>query len=56
MAKSPSLIALLGLLAVAGYTNRDRIGSWLDGMRAGGGDADRSPGNDRAAPGGGFMD
>ncbi len=39
MAKSPSLIALLGLLAVAGYANRDKIGSWLDGMRAGGGDA-----------------
>jgi uncharacterized protein YidB (DUF937 family) len=59
MAKSPSLIALLGLLAVAGYQNRDRIGGWLDGMRSGsgtgsgGGDDPRSvPGTDtRGAPG-----
>jgi uncharacterized protein YidB (DUF937 family) len=56
MAKSPSLIALLGLLAVAGYTNRDKIGSWLDGMRAGGGDVGRAPGGDRTASGGGFLD
>ena len=56
MAKSPSLIALLGLLAVAGYSNRDKIGSWLDGMRAGGGDLGRAPGDDRTASGGGFMD
>ena len=64
MAKSPSLIALLGLLAVAGYSNRDKIGSWLDGMRAGsgsgGGGADpRSvPGTDTRASGagGGFLD
>ena len=56
MAKSPSLIALLGLLAVAGYSNRDRIGSWLDGMRAGGGDAGRAPGDDRTGAGGGFLD
>ncbi|MCB1500973.1 MAG: DUF937 domain-containing protein [Bauldia sp.] len=53
MAKSPSLLALLGLLAVAGYQNRDRIGSWLDGMRAAG--ADRAPGAG-TAPGGGFLD
>jgi len=66
MAKSPSLIALLGLLAVAGYSNRDKIGSWLDGMRAGGsGNDPRSvPGTDsRSSPiaagtaaGGGFLD
>ena len=27
----PSLTALLGLLAVAGYQNRDKIGEWLQG-------------------------
>jgi len=27
----PSLTALLGLLAVAGYQNRDKIGEWLSG-------------------------
>lgn len=27
----PSLTALLGLLAVAGYQNRDKIGEWLGG-------------------------
>ena len=56
MAKSPSLIALLGLLAVAGYSNRDKIGSWLDGMRAGSGSAGRRrsaqlPAPTRAPPG-----
>jgi len=56
MAKSPSLIALLGLLAVAGYANRDKIGSWLDGVRAGGGDAGRAPEGGRTAAGGGFLD
>ena len=32
MSKSPSLIALLGLLAVAGYQNRDKLGSLLGGL------------------------
>ena len=27
----PSMTALLGLLAVAGYQNRDKIGEWLNG-------------------------
>ena len=61
MAKSPSLMALLGVLAVAGYANRDKIGSWLDGMRAGNGSDPRSvPGTDTRLPGagsgGGFLD
>src|SRR4051812_49857474 len=28
----PSMTALLGLLAVAGYQNRDKIGEWLGGL------------------------
>lgn len=32
----PSLVALLGLLAVAGYQNRDRIGQALGSLKAGG--------------------
>ena len=60
MAK-PSLIALLGLLAVAGYQNRDKIGTWLDGMKAGGTDPRSVPGTDARASGtessgGGFLD
>lgn len=36
MAKgSPSLVALLGLLAVAGYQNRDRLGALLNGPAPG---------------------
>ena len=45
MAK-PSLIALLGLLAVAGYQNRDKIGTWLEGIKAGGTDPRSVPGTD----------
>ena len=65
MAKSPSLIALLGLLAVAGYQNRDKISAWLAGMRSGagsgGGSDPRSvPGADARSAGtnagGGFLD
>jgi uncharacterized protein YidB (DUF937 family) len=29
----PSMVALLGLLAVAGYQNRDKLGGLLNGMR-----------------------
>lgn len=36
----PSMTALLGLLAVAGYQNRDRIAEWLGGHAK---DASRSP-------------
>jgi uncharacterized protein YidB (DUF937 family) len=32
MAKGPSLVALLGLLAVAGYQNRDKLGQMLNGL------------------------
>jgi len=32
MAKGPSLVALLGLLAVAGYQNRDKLGGLLNGL------------------------
>ena len=28
----PSMTALLGLLAVAGYQNRDKIAEWLGGL------------------------
>ena len=47
MAKSPSLIALLGILAVAGYQNRDKLGSLLGGL---GGN------RDGATPGAGGSD
>jgi uncharacterized protein YidB (DUF937 family) len=31
----PSMTALLGLLAVAGYQNRDKIAEWLGGLQGG---------------------
>lgn len=40
----PSLTALLGLLAVAGYQNRDKIGEWLRGAAQQTGGADAVPG------------
>jgi uncharacterized protein YidB (DUF937 family) len=40
MARMPSMVALLGLLAVAGYQNRDKIAGALEGMK------DRSPNPD----------
>jgi len=40
----PSLTALLGLLAVAGYQNRDKIGEWLRGAAQQAGSADAVPG------------
>jgi uncharacterized protein YidB (DUF937 family) len=36
MANSPSLTALLGLVAVAGYANRDKIASFVQGLTGGG--------------------
>ena len=39
----PSMTALLGLLAVAGYQNRDRIAEWIGG-------AQRNPGAPTQAP------
>lgn len=31
----PSMTALLGLLAIAGYQNRDKIGEWIGGLTGG---------------------
>ena len=39
---TPSMVALLGLLAVAGYQNREKIGEWLN--KEGGGNAPGQPG------------
>jgi uncharacterized protein YidB (DUF937 family) len=47
MARMPSMVALLGLLAVAGYQNRDKLGGLLGslGNQAGNaGDSNRQPG------------
>lgn len=50
MAKGmPSLVALLGLLAVAGYQNRDKLGSVLGGL---GGAGSNAPDNTRQPQGG----
>lgn len=38
----PSMTALLGLLAIAGYQNRDKIGEWVGGL-TGGGDQGQPP-------------
>lgn len=52
MSKStPSLIALLGLVAVAGYQNRDRIGKVLSDARQ----KFAASGTDLAPAGGGFV-
>lgn len=52
MAKGmPSMVALLGLLAVAGYQNRDKLGDMLNGV----GDQNRD-GNDPNRPGAGSGD
>lgn len=40
----PSMTALLGLLALAGYQNRDKIGEWLNGTTSGGGAQKGLPG------------
>ena len=40
---SPSMIALLGLLAVAGYQNRDKLGSMLQGAQSGRDDSPDDP-------------
>jgi uncharacterized protein YidB (DUF937 family) len=45
----PSMLALLGLLAVAGYQNRDKIGAAIDRMRD---SAGSSPGTAPASGGG----
>ncbi len=35
MANTPSLTALLGLVAIAGYENRDKISSFIQGLTGG---------------------
>ncbi|MDP2084909.1 MAG: YidB family protein [Gemmobacter sp.] len=54
----PSLLALLGLVAYAGYQNRDRIGDMLSGAQQAGGGNGRTtePGAPSRAPSGGFLD
>lgn len=57
----PSLTALLGLLAVAGYQNRDKIGEWLSGaaqqaqQQAGAGGAPAPAGSGQAGQGAGGI-
>ncbi len=54
----PSMTALLGLLAVAGFQNRDKLAEWFGGAQGGrapGGappGLDRALGDQRGAPGG----
>ncbi len=45
----PSLAALLGLVAVAGYQNRDKISDFVKGLSGGGGGAAALPGGSAAA-------
>jgi hypothetical protein len=50
----PSMTALLGLLAVAGYQNRDKLADLLGGLGKG---APTTPGQPGATPGlGGLLD
>lgn len=57
----PSMVALLGLLAVAGYQNRDKIAEALGGLKQspagepGQGDQPRGPGGILGKPGGLFS-
>lgn len=46
----PSLTALLGVLAVAGYQNRDKIGEWLRGATPQEGSANTVPNPSGSAP------
>lgn len=48
---TPSLLALLGLVAVAGYQNRDRISEMLSDARQ----KSAAAGTDPASAGGGFV-
>lgn len=54
---TPSLLALLGLVAVAGYQNRDKISDMLNDARQPAPGSGMSPGavNDNPASGGGFL-
>jgi uncharacterized protein YidB (DUF937 family) len=48
----PSMTALLGLLAIAGYQNRDKLGELLGGLGQGQAHPDQNPPGRGAAPGG----
>lgn len=50
--RSPSLLALLGLLAVAGYQNRDKIGDALKGLQNNAGGSQQNGGLEAAGMGG----
>ena len=50
---TPSMLALLGLLAVAGYQNREKLGQLLG--QATGGNAGTSPGQSASGPLGGIL-
>jgi uncharacterized protein YidB (DUF937 family) len=52
----PSMVALLGLLAFAGYQNRDKIGEMLKGAGGGGDDPNRPPGSSPGSLTGGLGD
>ncbi len=55
MAKgSPSMVALLGMLAVAGYQNRDRLGAMLNPHASD--DQNSDPTGGRSGQEGGFLD
>ena len=47
MSKMPSMVALLGLLAVAGYQNRDKLSGMLQGATGGAGGTGPQPGGAR---------
>lgn len=51
MAKMPSMIALLGLLAVAGYQNREKIAGALGGLK----ERDANPNDPQQHGGGGIL-
>ena len=57
MASLPNLTALLGLVAVAGYANRDKISSFVQGLAGGSGaTAAAASGLNNAAVSGGLAD
>lgn len=47
----PSMTALLGLLAIAGYQNRDKLAEWFGGMEKGQAPQDAPAGLDRVVHG-----
>jgi uncharacterized protein YidB (DUF937 family) len=52
----PSLMALLGLAAVAGYQNRDKLRDMIAGAGAGGGAPGAGQGESRGTGSGGILD